>query len=119
MPRFPFVSDHAHTVSSRVYSSLERRARSRNERIYPLHVGDTYREPIEAAQSERQRTSEHMGMHKYAPVQGEPGLIDAFIDYVEARHGERLDRELEAFPLALREVLDEVVSSRPQEANAS
>ena len=94
MPRFPFVSDHAHTVSSRVYSSLERRARSKNDRVYPLHVGDTYREPIEAAQSERQRTSEHPGMHKYAPVRGEPGLIDAFIDRVEARHGEKLDREL-------------------------
>jgi N-succinyldiaminopimelate aminotransferase len=93
MPRFPFISDHAHTVSSRIYSSLEKRARSQNDRIYPLHVGDTYREPIEAAQAERQRTADHPGMHKYAPVQGEPGLIDAFIDYVEGRHGESLDRE--------------------------
>jgi N-succinyldiaminopimelate aminotransferase len=92
MPRFPFISEHANTVSSRVYSSLERRARSRNQRIYPLHVGDTYREPIEAAQAERQRTREHPGLHRYAPVQGEPGLIDAFVDYVQTRHGQRLDR---------------------------
>lgn len=94
MPRFPHISDHARSVSHRVYSSLEARARSNNDRIYPLHVGDTYREPIEAAQAEHQRTSDHPGMHKYAPVRGEPELIDAFVAHVEARHGETLDPEL-------------------------
>lgn len=93
MPRFPNVSDHAHTVSPRVYSSLEHRARSRNDEIYPLHVGDTYREPVEAARAERQLTSEHPGLHKYAPVQGEPELIDAFVGYVKARHGESIEPE--------------------------
>lgn len=93
MPRFPNISTHAHSVSARVYSGLEHRARARKREIYSLHVGDTYREPIEAAQAQSQRTREHPGMHKYAPVRGLPALIDSFIEYVEQRHGETLDRE--------------------------
>lgn len=93
MPRFPNISEHAHGVSHRVYSSLAERARAKNERIHALHVGDTYRDPVAAARAERQLSSEHPGLHRYAPVQGEPGLIDAFIAYVEGRHGETLNRE--------------------------
>ncbi len=93
MPRFPEISRYAHSVSPRVYSALAERARAKNPRIYPLHVGDTYRDPIAAARAESQRTEEHPGLHRYAPVQGEPALIDAFIAFVERRHGETLDRE--------------------------
>ena len=94
MPRFPNISEHAQAVSHRVYSQLEQRARAKNEQIYPLHIGDTYRDPVIEARAERQLSSEHPGLHKYAPVRGEPSLIDAFIAYVEVRHGETLDREL-------------------------
>jgi len=93
VPRFPNVSQHAHSVSHRVYSDLEQRALAKNEHIYRLHVGDTYRDPVVAARAERQLSSEHAGLHKYAPVHGEPSLIDAFIAYVEGRHDETLNRE--------------------------
>jgi len=94
VPRFPNLSEHAHSVSPRVYSNLAQRARARNAEIYPLHVGDTYRDPVAAAQAEHQLSSEHEGLHKYAPVQGEPSAIDAFLAYVRDRHGETLDRKL-------------------------
>ena len=94
MPRFPNVSEHAHSVSHRVYSNLEQRALGSNEQIYRLHVGDTYRDPVAPARAERQLSDEHPGLHKYAPVHGEPSLIDAFIAYVEGRHGETLNPEL-------------------------
>jgi len=93
VPRFPNISEHAHSVSSRVYSALADRARAKNTEVYPLHVGDTYRDPITAAMAEHQLNAEHPGLHKYAPVQGEPGLIDAILAYVEGRHGESLERE--------------------------
>jgi len=93
VPRFPKISERAHSVSSRVYSTLAERARATNAKVYPLHVGDTYREPIAAAMAEHQSSAEHPGLHKYAPVQGEPRLIDAIIKYVEGRHGESLERE--------------------------
>jgi N-succinyldiaminopimelate aminotransferase len=94
VPRFPNIAEHAHSVSHRVYSNLEQRALAKNEHIYRLHVGDTYRDPVPAAQAERQLSSEHPGLHKYAPIHGEPSLIDAFIAYVESRHGETLNPEL-------------------------
>ncbi|MGB5521405.1 MAG: pyridoxal phosphate-dependent aminotransferase [Polyangiales bacterium] len=94
MPRFPNIAEHAHSVSARVYSKLAQRARAENAEVFPLHVGDTYRDPVPAARAERQLSDEHPGLHKYAPVQGEPSAIDAFLDYVQARHGETLDREL-------------------------
>lgn len=94
MPRFPKVSKHAHSVSARVYSNLEQRALAKNEAIYRLHVGDTYRDPVAAARAENQLSAEHAGLHKYAPVHGEPSLIEAFIAYAEARHGETLNPDL-------------------------
>ena len=94
MPRFPKIAEHAHSVSHRVYSNLEQRALAKNEHAYRLHVGDTYRDPVPAAQAERQLSSEHPGLHNYAPVHGEPSLIDAFIAYVEGRHGETLNPDL-------------------------
>lgn len=94
MPRFPNVSKHAHSVSARVYSNLERRALAKNEALYRLHVGDTYRDPVAAARAENQLSAEHAGLHKYAPVHGEPSLIEAFIAYVETRHGETLNPDL-------------------------
>ena len=94
MPRFPHISEHAQAVSHRVYSQLEQRARAKNEQIFALHVGDTYRDPVVGARAEHQLSSEHPGLHKYAPVRGEPTLIDAFVAYVEDRHSETLDREL-------------------------
>lgn len=93
MPRFPDISKHAHSVSPRVYSALAERARAKNAYIYPLHVGDTYREPVAPARAENQLTDVHPGLHQYAPVQGEPVLIDAFLEFVERRHGKTLDRE--------------------------
>ena len=78
-------------MSHRVYSALEQRARAKNREIYPLHIGDTYRDPVMAARAERQLSSEHPGLHRYAPVRGEPALIEAFLRYVETRHGESLD----------------------------
>jgi len=94
LPRFPNVSEHAHSASHRVYSNLEQRALAEKQHIYRLHVGDTYRDPVPAAQAERQLSSEHPGLHNYAPVHGEPSLIDAFIAYVEGRHGETLNPDL-------------------------
>lgn len=91
MPRFPDISPYAHAVSDRVYSTLAERARAKNRAVYPLHVGDTYREPIEAARAENQLSHEHAGLHKYAPVQGEPELIEAFLEFVARRHGVTLD----------------------------
>ena len=80
MPKHPNLAGTAGTLSSKVFSSLAAKAktmRAGGKHIYALSVGDTYLEPIEAAQAQSQRTQTHPGLHKYAPVQGEPVLLDA------------------------------------------
>jgi len=78
-------------VSHRVYSTLAERAKAKNAKIFPLHVGDTYRDPIVAARAEQQHSADHEGLHQYAPVQGEPELIEAFAEFAAHRHGASLD----------------------------
>ena len=95
MPRPPHVAASTETLSTRVFSQLAARARAkteRGERVFPLHVGDTYMEPPAAARAETQLTADHPGLHKYAPVQGEPALLDAIQRRLE-RLGHPVARE--------------------------
>lgn len=61
-------------------------------RVYPLHVGDTYLEPLAAAQAEAQHTAERPRLHNYAPVQGEPELLDAIQRKLARRSGVEVAR---------------------------
>jgi N-succinyldiaminopimelate aminotransferase len=55
-------------------------------------VGDTYLEPLPAAQAEAQRTAERARLHNYAPVKGEPELLDAIQRKLLRRSGVEVDR---------------------------
>ena len=93
MPRAPTTSTHASGLSDRVYSTLVEKARGRPGPIYPLHVGDTYRSPPEGARAEDQREAEFPRLHAYAPVGGEPALLEAVRRRLLARWGHRLEPE--------------------------
>jgi N-succinyldiaminopimelate aminotransferase len=94
MPRFPHVAESSLGLSDAVFSRLASRARARGGKVYPLHVGDTYLDPYEGARAEAMRSAEHERLHNYAPVQGEPLLLDAILRHVDRRAGVTLDREL-------------------------
>jgi len=93
MPRPPAVADTTATLSDQVFSGLARKARERTEPVHALHVGDTYREPIPVARAEAQRSADTPRLHNYAPVQGEPVLLDAIQEHLEARVGRPTPRE--------------------------
>lgn len=93
MPRFPHVAKSAESLSDRVFGRLAVRARSKGGLVHPLHVGDTWLEPLESARAEARKTDEHPHLHTYAPVQGEPALIDAIQRHVQRRSGVLLERE--------------------------
>ena len=93
MARHPHASPTASSLSDCVYSALAAKARAATGPIFPLHVGDTYRDPIPSARAEAQRTADHARLHNYAPVQGEPALLDAIVRRLRARTGETVDRE--------------------------
>ena len=87
MPRFPATSRAAATVTDSVYTTLASRAAAAGRAGRPLHVGDTYLEPPAVARAEALRTADHPGLHRYAPVQGLPGLLRAIQDRIRARAG--------------------------------
>ncbi|MCA9516030.1 MAG: pyridoxal phosphate-dependent aminotransferase [Myxococcales bacterium] len=92
MPRFPGTSHTNATLSATVFSRFAQRLKDlRGVTTYPLHVGDTWREPLEAARAEAQRTAETPHLHTYSPVQGEPALVAAAVRKVKARTGVDLD----------------------------
>ena len=92
MPRFPTVARTSEGLSDRVFSRLAEKARQRGGRIFPLHVGDTWLEPLPAARAEMQRTEDTPRLHNYAPVQGEARLLDAIERHLDRRSGLRVDR---------------------------
>ncbi|MCG8555078.1 MAG: pyridoxal phosphate-dependent aminotransferase [Proteobacteria bacterium] len=87
MPRHPHASKTSDTLSDRVFSALAAKAKALSRPIYPLHVGDTYLDPLPEARAEAQRSAEHTRLHNYAPVQGEPALLEAIIDKLRRHHG--------------------------------
>jgi N-succinyldiaminopimelate aminotransferase len=93
MPRHPRLAAASTELSDRVYSALVEKARCLPGPIYPLHVGDTWLEPLPAARAEAQRTEDHPRLHNYAPVQGEPALLAAIQARLAARHGARVEVE--------------------------
>jgi N-succinyldiaminopimelate aminotransferase len=93
MPRFPRSASRAEGLSDRVFGQLVQRSAARGQHVYPLHVGDTYLEPLAAARAEAQLSSDRARLHNYSPVQGEPELLDAIIGKVERRSGVALARD--------------------------
>ncbi len=74
-------------MSGSVYSALAERLKQLEGEVYPLHVGDTWMEPPEGCRMEDLRVTDHPGLHRYAPVQGHPALLDAIVEHVRAHVG--------------------------------
>ena len=92
MPRFPEVSPSVGTMISSVYSALAGRLSNYEGEKYRLHIGDTWMEPAMGCRMEDLHVADHPGMHRYAPVQGMPKLLDAIVDRTRARTGVKVDR---------------------------
>ncbi len=80
MPRPPHVSPSVESMQGSVYSMLAHRLEQRAGEVYPFHVGDTWMEPPDGCRMEDLTVAEHPGMHRYAPVQGLPALVDAIVE---------------------------------------
>jgi aspartate/methionine/tyrosine aminotransferase len=93
MPRHPGFSPSVDDIAGSVYSALAHRLETYRGEVYPLHVGDTWMEPPEGCRMEDLHVAEYPGMHRYAPPQGLPALLDAIAERVEARSGAPTRRE--------------------------
>ena len=92
MPRPPHLSPAAISIKGSVYSSVLHRLAAYGGEVYPLHVGDTFLEPAEGCRMEDFTVAAHPGMHRYAPPQGLPALVDAVVERLRARTGVPLER---------------------------
>ncbi len=93
MPRHPHFSPSVQEISDSVYSGLAHRLATFQGEVFPLHVGDTWMEPPAGCRMEDLRVADHPGMHRYAPPQGMPALIDAIVERVRARTGVPTERD--------------------------
>jgi N-succinyldiaminopimelate aminotransferase len=74
-------------IPGAVYSAFARRLASHSGEVYPLHVGDTWMEPAAGCRMEDLNISENPGMHRYAPPQGIPELLEAIASKTQTRTG--------------------------------
>jgi N-succinyldiaminopimelate aminotransferase len=84
MPRFPHSSHTNASLSAGVFSALTKRASAHSGKVFPLHVGDTWREPWHGLRAEAQSGDL---LYTYAPVRGEPSLLRAARAQCERRAG--------------------------------
>ncbi|MBK9087618.1 MAG: pyridoxal phosphate-dependent aminotransferase [Holophagales bacterium] len=92
MPRPPQLSPAATSIKGSVYSSVLHRLAAYGGEVYPLHVGDTFLEPADGCRMEDLTVAAHPGMHRYAPPQGLPALVDAVVDRIRVRTGVPVER---------------------------
>lgn len=83
----PRTAPHLQAMAGSVYNALAHRLAAFQGEVYPFHVGDTWMEPAPGCRMEDFGVDAHPGMHRYAPVQGLPGLLDACVDTLRARTG--------------------------------
>lgn len=55
--------------------------------LFPLHVGDTWRDPFPGARAEDMRTADHPRLHAYGDTRGLPALVEAVRGKLRARNG--------------------------------
>jgi N-succinyldiaminopimelate aminotransferase len=88
MPHFPELVATAQHMSAGVFGKTTGRAAAQPpDRVFSLHVGDTYLEPLPAARAEAQSSAQLPRLHNYSPTQGEPRLISAIASKLQKRSG--------------------------------
>jgi aspartate/methionine/tyrosine aminotransferase len=92
MPRAPGFAPVVNAMRGGIFSHLAHRIAALRGEVYPLHVGDTWLEPMEGARMENFKVAEYPGMHRYSVPHGHPALLAA----IEERHtsaGQKLTRD--------------------------
>jgi len=93
MPRRKPFSRSVRAMPGAVYSPFADRLHEHAGEVFPLHVGDTWLEPVVGARMEDLRADEHAGLHRYADTRGLPELVDAVARKAQERNGIACTRE--------------------------
>ncbi|MDX1501106.1 MAG: pyridoxal phosphate-dependent aminotransferase [Thermoanaerobaculia bacterium] len=93
MPRCPGTAAAVAAMPGSVYTALAHRLAAHRGEVYPLHVGDTWMEPLAGCRMQDLTVEEHPGLHRYAQPQGLPSLLDAIVERHRQRTGVATERE--------------------------
>ncbi|MCK6503737.1 pyridoxal phosphate-dependent aminotransferase [Myxococcota bacterium] len=76
MPRHPGVAPAVAGMPEGVFSTVAHRIAALQGEVFPLHVGDTWMEPVEGARLQ-DLADAPAGLHRYGPPGGQPELVAA------------------------------------------
>lgn len=93
MPRSKDFASSVRAMPGAVYSPFADRLHGHSGELFPLHVGDTWLEPVVGARMEDLGTDAHEGMHRYCDTRGLPRLVDAVVEKARGRNGIGCERE--------------------------
>ena len=93
MPRPPKIAPAVAAMPGAVYSPLGARIAERRGPIYPLHVGDTWRDPFAGGRMQDLAQDAHPGLHRYTATQGIAPLVDAIVEKVRATNRIACERD--------------------------
>ena len=86
-PEGPRLAPETLAMPGTIYSPFLDRERDPTKPLYPLHVGDTWRDPFPGARSEDFRAADHPRLHAYGDTRGLPELIEAIATKLRTRNG--------------------------------
>jgi aspartate/methionine/tyrosine aminotransferase len=87
LPRPPNVTPEVAGMPGAIFSKLQARIAQHPGPLFPLHVGDTWLDPVEGARMEDLTSATQPRLHHYVSPQGEPALIEALVEKLRAKNG--------------------------------
>ena len=86
MSEGPPLAPGTRAMPGAIYSPFADRMSEHQGPVFPLHVGDTWRDPFPAARSEAIRSSDHPRLYAYGNTRGLPELIESVREKLEVRN---------------------------------
>ena len=83
----PTIASETRAMPGAIYSPFADRLVGHPGPLFPLHVGDTWRDPFIGARSEDIHAADHPRLHAYGNTRGLPELIDRIVEKLRARNG--------------------------------
>ena len=82
----PPLAPETRAMPGAVYSPFADRMSEHRGPIYPLHVGDTWRDPFVGARSEDIHSADHPRLHAYGNTRGLPELVEHIREKLASRN---------------------------------
>jgi N-succinyldiaminopimelate aminotransferase len=83
----PPLAPGTRAMPGAVYSPFADRIAGHPGPLFPLHVGDTWRDPFVGARSQDIESADHPRLHAYCDTRGLPALVEAVAQKLRRRNG--------------------------------